>query len=205
VSATPEACRAAYRDLLRVARRVTRSPEEARDLVQDAVVIALARGFHDWPSPARRSWLRGVVQKRAALLVREQVRRRRREQVLDVVDPERRGWTWRPGFLASLPRSLREVAALVGADLDAAEIRWILGLGDTAFRQRLTGLRRALRAEPEPTVPAGEPPGSFGPGRAEVLASLRRRGGRVLATHDPDGHPLFLHIVAHETPRPGNR
>jgi len=194
-----------YRDVLRLARRCTRSADEARDLAQDALLVALARGFDDWSSPGRRAWLHCVVRKRAALLVREQTRRRRREQLIEVAAPSQGAWAWHPRFLAALPRSLRAVATLASADLGAEEIRWLLGLSDTAFRQRLSALRRALRAEPEaPTLPAPESAVSFGQQRQHVLSGLRRRGGRSIATHDPDGHPLLLCALAHETVPPGN-
>jgi RNA polymerase sigma-70 factor (ECF subfamily) len=195
----------AYRDMLRTARRFARSPEEAGDLVQDALVIALSRGFDDWSSPAHRAWLRGVVRKRAAFLVRGQTRRRRREQLADEAAPSAGTWAWQPGFLASLPRSLRVVATLASADLCAAEIRWLLGLSDTALRQRLSALRRAVRAEAEPpTLPAVEPQPSFGAHRTQLLAGLRRHHGSALATHDPDGHAIFLCIPPHKTVRLGN-
>lgn len=114
-------------------------------------------------------------------------------------------WTWRADFLDSLPRSLRIVAALASADLCAAEIRWLLGLSDTALRQRLSALRGAVRAEDEePTLPASEPPVALGWRRTQLLSNLRRREGRVLATHDPDGHPIFLRFVPHGTGPGGN-
>lgn len=200
-----EACREAYRDLVRTARRCTRSADEARDLAQDALLVALARGIDDWASPSRRPWLRGVVRKRAAFLARGEVRRRRREELAGRAGPAAGTWTWQPRFLASLPRSLRVVAALISADLSAAEIRWLLGLSDTAWRKRLSELRRAVRAEPErPTLARAEPAASFGSHRPRLLASLRRHGGRTLATHDPDGHSLLLCVVPHAKPSPGN-
>ena len=65
MAASGQVCQKAYREVLRTARRFTRSEDEARDLAQDAVVIALARGFDDWSTPGRGQWLRGVVRKRA--------------------------------------------------------------------------------------------------------------------------------------------
>lgn len=200
-----EASDEAYRDILLMARRFSRSGDEARDLVQDVLMIALARGLHDWPSPERRAWLRGVVRKRAAFLARGQVRQRRREGLLDVGGPGAGTWSWQPRFLASLPRSLRVVASLACADLCAAEIRWLLGLSDTALRKRLSALRCAVRAEAEPpTLPAPEPHLSFGAQRAQLLATLRRQRVPALATHDPDGHPILLRINAHKVPPLGN-
>lgn len=204
--ASAAACEEAYRDLLRTARRLARSAEEARDLVQDVLVIALSSGLEDWPSPPRRPWLRGVVRKRAAFLARGQLRRRRREAHAELAGPGATTWTWQPRFLASLPRSLRAVAALASADLCAAEIRWLLGLSSTALRQRLSELRRAVRAEADaPTLPAAEPALSFGAQRASLLSVRRRQDAPALATHDPDGHAILLRISAHKLPPLGNR
>jgi DNA-directed RNA polymerase specialized sigma24 family protein len=206
MTASVEVSPQAYREILRTARCCTRSEDEARDLVQDAVVVALARGFKDWSAPERLGWLHGVVRKRAAFVLRGQQRRRRREQLPEgASEPGASRWVWQADFLASLPRSLRVVAALASADLCAAEIRWLLGLTDTALRQRLTALRRAVRAEPEPpTLTASAPPLAFGGPRAQLLAALRRQDGRVVATHDPDGHAILLRIGPHKTVPSGN-
>jgi RNA polymerase sigma-70 factor (ECF subfamily) len=195
------------RDILSTARRFARSDDEARDLMQDVLAIALERGVDDWSTPERQAWLRGVVRRRAAFVGRSEARRRRRELLAGHEDAERAGaWAWQPEFLRSLPHSLRLVALLTSADLCAAEIRWLLRLNDTALRQRLSALRRALRGHDEPpTLPAAEPPASFGPQRVQVLSLLRRRGGRAIATHDPDGHVLFLKIDAHNRAGAGNR
>jgi RNA polymerase sigma-70 factor (ECF subfamily) len=204
--ASAKGCELAYRQILRTARRFARSEDEARDLVQDALAIALSRGFDDWSTPARRKWLRGVVRKRAAFVVRGQVRRRRREELQDGASGAgASGWIWRADFLASLPRSLRAVAVLASADLCAAEIRWLLGLSGTALRQRLSALRGAVRAAGEPpTLPTPEPELSFGRQRARLLQGLRQQGGQALATHDPDGHVILLRIGPHKVGPAGN-
>lgn len=184
----------AYRAILRTARRFAGGETEAQDLVQDALVIALARGIDDWSSPERRGWLLGVVRRRAAFLFRSQVRRLRREQLTEgVLESGAGAWSFRPEFLASLPRSLRAVAVLASADLCSAEIRWLLGLTDTALRRRLSTLRGLVRAEPEPPIlPAREAQLSFGALRAPLLSTLRRQRGWALATHDPDGHAILF-------------
>ena len=205
MAADVEAYRDAYRDVLRTARRYTRSADEARELAQDAFAIALARGVDDWTAPARRAWLHGVVRRRAAFVARGHARRRRRERSFEAESASVSAWVWRPSFLASLPQSLRVVAALARADLCAAEIRWLLGLTDTALRKRLSALRRAVRAEPEPpTLPARDPPYALGAHRAELLTSLRRQRAHAFATHDPDGHPILLRVVAHRSRPDGN-
>lgn len=195
----------AYRDLLRTARRFSRSGDEARDLVQDVLTIALARGFLDWPSPGRRAWLRGVVRKRAAFVARGLSRQRRREGLWEAVGQGQGTWSWQPRFLAALPRSLRVVALLASADLCAAEIRWLLGLSEAALRKRLSELRCAVRAEAEaPTLPAPEPAFFLGGHRAQLLSVLRRHRSPAVATHDPDGHAILLRINAHKTRPLGN-
>ena len=202
-------CRETYREVLVTARRFARSEADAHDLVQDVLEIALARGVEDWSSAERRAWLRGVVRRHAAFLVRGDKRRLQRELGAADASGARAStgaWAWQPQFLASLPRSLRSLATLASADWCAAEIRWLLQLSDTALRQRLTALRRALSAHDEPpTLPVAAPPRSFGAQRAQLLVHLRRRGGRAVATHDPDGHVLFLKIDPHKTGQDGNR
>jgi RNA polymerase sigma-70 factor (ECF subfamily) len=206
MAATLELHQQAYREILRTARRFARSEDEARDLVQDALTIAVARGFDDWSAPEYRRWLRGVVRRHAAFVARGQARRRRREQLPEGASGSGAGrWIWQADFLASLPRSLRVVAALASADLCAAEIQWLLGLTNTGLRQRLTALRRAVRTEAEPpTLTASGPQLSFAGPRAQLLAGLRRQGGRVLLTHDPDGHAILLRIGPHKIGPGGN-
>jgi RNA polymerase sigma-70 factor (ECF subfamily) len=206
--------RETYRELLLTARRFARSEADAHDLVQDVLEIALARGVTDWASAGRRAWLRGVVCRHAAFVARGHRRRQRREQMASPAREASAGegagtgaWSWEPRFLAKLPRSVRSVAILVSADFCAAEIRWLLRLPDTALRQRLSALRRALRAHGEPpTLPTSEAeaPTGFGALRNQVLAHLRRRGGRAVATQDPDGHVLFLQMSAHRSTADGN-
>lgn len=200
-------CRETYREVLAAARRFTRSEADARDLVQDVLEIALARGVDDWSSVERRAWLRGVVRRHAAFVLRGERRRQRWESLAGgIAESGPKAWVWQPQFLASLPRSLRSVATLASADWCAAEIRWLLQLSDMALRQRLTALRRALSAHDElPTLPAGKPSPGFGAQRSQLLAHLRRQGGRAVVTHDPDGHVLFLKLAAHETASVGNR
>ena len=189
------------RDILLAARRFVRSEDEARDLTQDVLTIALEHGIDDWSTPERQAWLRGVVRKRAAFVGRGEARRRQRELSAAPADPKGTdAWAWQPDFLASLPRSLRVVALLASADFCGAEIRWLLKLTDTALRQRLSALRHAVRGHDDaPTLPAPELPPTFGAQRADVLSQLRRRGGETIATQDPDGHVLFLKIDPHKT------
>lgn len=187
-----------YQELVRTARRVSRMPDEARDLVQEALAEALDRGFADWENPERWAWLRGVVRRRAALVARTAARRRRRESHWSAAngDPEPpRSFRWSDEFLATLPQSVRALAGLATADLSGEEIQYALRLSGTAYRQRLWALRGALRqtgdvdAQVIPRAAAGL---ALGGRRAELVATLQRRPGWVLSIHDPDGHPIVL-------------
>jgi RNA polymerase sigma-70 factor (ECF subfamily) len=205
VTTTSSVSHSAYLEILRAARRFVLTDDDAHDLAQDTLMIALHRGFDDWSAPARRAWLHGVLRRRAAFVARTEGRRRRREQVMDTNDSKVATWAWSPSFLTSLPASLRAVALLASADLSAAEICWLLQLKPAALRARLSALRRAVSAEAEfPTLPAPEPQIALGKRRAPVLAGLKRLPGQALATHDPDGHTILFRVVAHKTMLRGN-
>lgn len=185
----------AYSELLRAARRWTKTPEDARDLVQMALTEAVARGFSDWEAVGRRGWLHGVIRRQAAFQARGEGRQRRRDQLwqLDREHSEPLTWAWAPQFLSTLAPSLRSVALLVQAGLGGAEVRSVLRLTSVAFRQRLTALRRALAKTPEATVAASAPEGpGLGARRQSVLSTLQRRPHWAVGSHDPDGHPLIF-------------
>lgn len=186
---------ATYSELLRAARRWTRTLEDARDLVQTALGEALARGFTDWEAVGRRGWLHGVIRRQAAFQARGEARRRRRDGLwqLERAQAEELAWTWTPQFLSTLAPSIRVVALLIQAGLGAAEVRSVLRLTGVAFRQRLTVLRRALAIASEPTLAGSAPEGpGLGARRQSVLSTLRRRPGWAVGSHDPDGHPLIF-------------
>lgn len=186
---------AAYRELLATARRETRRADEAEDLVQDALLVGLAAGRADLDSLADRRWLKGVIRNKARLSARTAARQRLRET----------GWhalshatedadTSAPGdTIAILPPSLRIVATLAMTGHSRREIAYLLGLSDTALRQRLSGLRRHF-AQAGLTLPRQTPGLSFdlayGRIRDTLLGKLLREGG-LFASHDPDGH-LFI-------------
>src|SRR5688572_32304481 len=69
----------AYRDLLRIARRHSRRADEAEDLLQDALLDAVAAGRADLGNLGNRRWLAGVIRNRATLTARTAARRVRRE------------------------------------------------------------------------------------------------------------------------------
>jgi DNA-directed RNA polymerase specialized sigma24 family protein len=198
---------AGYRQLRARARRLSRRPEDADDLVQDSLLAALEAGRDD---PA---WLEGVMRHQAAMAARTAARRRRREAA--ALEPDRSEAGHVPGpapnpLLRQLPPAARRVAVLALHGLNAAEIRWILGIADTAFRQRLSRIRRALgelppaqRAEAQALAYVRDPARAvelqFGLVRRALKAALGGRAG--LGTHDADGHLIVIR-GAH-TPAPG--
>lgn len=190
---------ATYRKLRARARRLSRRPEDADDLVQDSLLAALEAGRDD------AAWLEGVMHRQAAMAARGAARRRRREAAADeAVAASSADDDTAPmanALLRQLPPAPRRVAVLALHGLDAAEIRWILGIPDTAFRQRLSRIRRALgelapaqRAEARALAYVRDPARSvelqFGLVRRALKAALAGRAG--LGTHDADGHLLVI-------------
>ncbi|MDH5822187.1 sigma-70 family RNA polymerase sigma factor [Luteimonas sp. RD2P54] len=192
------------------ARRLSRCDADAEDLLQDVLLVALQARRAD---PA---WLSGVLRRQAALAVRTAVRRRRRERAAagplefgpcpgDGSEPE----ACATQLLAKLPPASRRVAELALHGLGAPEIRWLLGVPEAAFRQRVAMVRRTVAALPpelrgairslaEPPVGGGRP--RSGPLRRALKAAMR--GIAAVGTHDPDGHLLLVDRPAH-VPAPG--
>ncbi|KAF1686536.1 transcriptional regulator [Pseudoxanthomonas broegbernensis] len=206
--------RAGYLALLAQARRLSRGEDEARDLVQDTLLAAIERGRCE---PA---WLAGVLRRRAAMHVRGEVRRRRRERDAATGLAAGPADSALPGagpdapdasFLRALAPASRQLAVLALHGLAAEEIRWILGLEPAAFRQRMSRLRRALEGldgtlRRQAAEAAGHPPRrsadlAFGRVRRALKAALR---GPALGTHDPDGHLLVLRRPGHDRACRGN-
>ena len=184
----------AYRDLLRVARRLARGGDEADALVQEALLAAVAAG-RDPAAPANRRWLAGVVRNSAAFAARSAARRRQRESAWRM---EREPTDAAPNeppaaVLAGLPPALRSVAALAFTGHSRREILYLLDINDAALRQRLTALKRRLAALGVPwsdRTPGLGLPLNYGRIRDALLPKLVREGG-LFASHDPDGH-LFV-------------
>lgn len=157
--------------------------------------------------------MHGAMRNLAALQARTAVRRKRREAVSDVPaatdsaaaapsDSRLRA------LLRTLPPAARRTALLALHGLGAAEIRWILRVGDAAFRQRLTSIRKAIAAAggADWALPAHGPARSvaleFGLVRRALKVALDAGDG--LGTHDADGHLLVLRIGAHTRVPVGN-
>ena len=208
---------AVHRTLRAQALRLCRCADEADDLVQETLLAGLLAGRHDLP------WLSGVLRRQAAMAARAAVRRRRREaqaelhadDVAAAASPQETGppaphLPW----LATLPPSARRLAVLALHGLSADEIRWILRIEPTAFRQRLTRIRQTLAAQ-SPMVraesialsqlrdPARSVDLAFGLARRALKAAMQ--AGEGLGTHDPDGHLLLIDAGAHTSPSRGNQ
>jgi DNA-directed RNA polymerase specialized sigma24 family protein len=197
--------RDAYDECLRTAVRCARDREEARDLVQTVFLYALERGVA-LDAAARRSWLRGALRRRALFEARLAGRRRKREagwfEARGPGDPAPRPWRFSGEFLAQLQPSVRALAALASADLNPDEIRAVLRLSGTAFRKRVSVLRRFVREASDAGLTVVTAPAvayALGPARAGLIESLRRRPQAVLGSHDPDGHPLIFAARAPES------
>lgn len=204
-----------YRQLRAQALRLCRRSQDAEDLVQETLLAALMAGRHDLP------WLSGVLRRQAALAARNGVRRRRREE--DAVPTEHacedpahapeNPQAPAPAWLDALPPSARRLAVLALHGLSADEIRWILRIEPTAFRQRLTRIRKTLAAQSPATRaesvalaflrdPARSVDLQFGLARRALKAAMRV--GEGLGTHDGDGHLLLIDAGAHTSRLRGN-
>ncbi len=204
-----------YRRLRTEARRHARRAADADDLVQDALLIALEQGRSDDPA-----WLAGVIRNQAAMQARSAIRRRRREALAaagDVVSAHEETPPSVGALLERLPPAARRVAVLALHGLNAEEIRWVLGIGAAAFRQRLTSIRKVMGALPPSQRaealalayvrdPARTVDLQFGLVRRALKAALGGADG--IGTHDADGHLIVLRAVlpghAHTSPTGGN-
>jgi DNA-directed RNA polymerase specialized sigma24 family protein len=189
-----------YRELRRRARRLSKSIEEAEDLVQDTLLAALQAGRSDI------EWLAGTLRLQAAMRVRSAVRRRRREAEAAVVTIDSAAAVAAAdgiqahALLKRLPPAARRVATLALHGLNAEEVRWILSISDAAFRQRLTSIRRTLARLPGVAGIVVAEAGAGGrEGADELQFGLMRRalkaallGADGLGTHDGDGHLIVL-------------
>jgi DNA-directed RNA polymerase specialized sigma24 family protein len=204
----------AFADLHALARRASRRPEEADDLLQSALLAALESGRTDLASPETRRWLSGVIRNRAAFDARTAGRRKKRESAWRDAHgmelPQGGQAAQRPfphpeeppeggvskgeprgseATLPDLPPSLRLTALLALSGHTRQEIGWLLNLSDAALRQRISQLKRALANAP---TPAADPTGDLAFGRIRrALLGPARRENAFLASHDPDGH-LFV-------------
>ncbi len=189
-----------YRDLRQQAQRLTLTTDEAEDLVQDTLLAALQAGRSDAP------WLAGTLRRQAALQVRTSVRRRRRERVAALASelderaapPANGALTLQ--LLKQLTPAARRLATLALHGLNADEVRWILGVSEAAFRQRLSSIRKRLAQLPGvdcdalvmPSARAGEAANALQFGLIRRVLKAALQGADGLGTHDGDGHLIVL-------------
>lgn len=165
--------------MLATARRILRSEEDARDVVQDAFLQAF-RGLPSFQGEARLStWLQRIAIN--ACLMRLRTRRRRPELAIEELLPRfvenghraDPGPAWAPSALARLeqhetrafvreqierlPEDYRNVLLLRDIqDLDTEETATILGISPGAAKVRLHRARQALRTLLDPHFSSAE-------------------------------------------------
>jgi len=193
-----------HAQLLAIARREA-GAHAAEDAVQDALLIAVEAGRHDLSRPDTARWLAGVVRNRARMAARAARRRRARESAWQANRSEAPPAESLPiaEILAGLPPALRALAALVLTGHNRREIAWLLGLPDTALRQRIAALKRHLvaRGLAAPAELCGlNLDLAYGRIRDALLPALTRHGG-VFASHDPDGHLFLVRRSQNDIPR----
>lgn len=182
-----------YGRLLGVARRHTRRADEAADLLHEALLEAVQAERSDLSEAVTQRWLAGVIRNKAKFIARRATRRRQRETAwLAERTPSDPGTdpTSFDTVLELLPPALKALAALALAGHTRKETAYLLGLPDTALRQRVAALKRHLMASGV-AMPAGLPGLTFdlpyGRLREALLPVLMRQRG-LFASHDPDGH-----------------
>jgi len=194
-----------YAQLRAIARRESRDAHLAEDVVQEAMLAAVLAGRTDFDAPDTARWLTGTVRNQARMALRGAMRRRRRDsqwqssQAQGQSEPS----SETAAFLSGLPPSLRIVAALTLSGHNRREIGWLLGLSDTALRQRIVALKRQVLAAGL-ALPA-DLPGlnldiAYGRIRDALLPKLLRHGG-AFASHDPDGHLFVIRRSQNGVPR----
>lgn len=208
-----------YDDLLEIARRYTRVSHEAHDLLQDALIVSIEENRYDFSIDANRSWIRGVIRNLASQVARTSVRRKQRENGYSnsnlerTTDPEMDSDHHEESaghrFLHALSPAARSVAVLILHGLNRKEIGTVLSLSDTALRQRLTSIRKALAPlspeirqdiiamayasrEARKTAHADLPMGLIRKTLMKRLAQERAQGYASIGTHDPSGHLIVI-------------
>lgn len=180
---------APYDWLLALARRHTRTRDEAEDLVQAACLAALTSGRRDFGDERVMAWLAGTLRNLGAMQARFAARRRRREGEYARRAALAGGEDWALPDPAGLPPALARTARLISAGCTRAELRWLLGISDAALRQRLAALRRVARPTDAPPPRTVVPQGTV---RPHLLAAMKHLPLAHLGSHDPDGYPFSI-------------
>jgi RNA polymerase sigma-70 factor (ECF subfamily) len=204
---------APYLPLLRAAAaRASRVPDEADDLLQDALLEALRAGRSDLSQIVNQRWVLGTIRNLGLMTARGAARRRRRDTQYALEQSIPQQGTTLPAhaanqplrdWLDALPPSLRRVAELAVAGHDRQEIAWLLGIGQVTLRQRIAALRRRvaereadLREVTSTELATSDLSLRLGLIRRALLPVVRAR--HAAGVHDPDGH---LPLLAGHRPR----
>ena len=130
-------------------RRQTHTTEEAEDLLQEALFVAVQQGRLDLEQEENRKWLTGVIRNLAKMEARSAKRRKKREEAahlgsanLDIKTDEHEDA--KEAILNLLSPGARKVAVLAMHGLERAEICSILKITDAALRQRIRSIRKVL-------------------------------------------------------------
>ncbi len=198
-----------YYNWLAMARKFSRTPNDAEDLLQESLLIAFEQERLDFSIELNRKWFTGVLKNRAATMARSEARRKNREQstVIPVMFAS-------PSYLEGgadtevhtrllnkFNPAARQVVALVLLGLDRDEVCSVLNISSVALRQRLTTIRKALKHLPEDLQREALALAYHRRAeRAEDLAIglIRRALQRLLqqepgiGMHDPDGHLIVI-------------
>lgn len=208
-----------YTYFLEVARRHTRVQNEAEDLLQNALIVAIKNARADLSIENNRKWLAGVIRNQALQDARTAVRRKERDaqyiandqpdyvpaDITHAADPSET----HNRILDRLPPAARKVAVLALYGMDRKEICTLLSISPTAFRQRLTSIRKvlaplsselrrdllALAYARRQSRSAGKSDLPIGMIRNALMSQLQleqQQGRKALGTHDPTGHPIVI-------------
>ncbi len=198
-----------YYRWLSIARKFSRTQNDAEDLLQDSLLIAFKQDRLNFTIEQNRKWFTGVLKNRAAMMARSESRRKNREKTAATTvkpsspsDPEPSSHAGvNTQLLSALTPAARSVMALILSGLNRDEVCSALNLSSAALRQRLTVIRKALKKLPEDlqrealavayqrrTERADDL--AFGLIRRALLRLLRQGAG--VGTHDPDGHLLVI-------------
>jgi DNA-directed RNA polymerase specialized sigma24 family protein len=187
-----------YDRLLALARRHSRTRDEAEDLVQAACLAALTSGRQDFGDERVMAWLAGTLRNLGAMQARCAARRRQREAEYARRAALAGGNDWAFPDPAGLSPALARTARLISAGCTREELRWLFGISDAALRQRLAALRRVARPADAPPSRTVLPQGTV---RPHLLAAMKRLPSAHLGSHDPDGHPFSIRPSHPATPR----
>ncbi|SMO94044.1 hypothetical protein [Gracilimonas mengyeensis] len=201
-------------ELLKLAAKYSRRESEAEDLVQDLLLetVQTERNISD---ENYMPWAHGFLRNHAAFIARSEGRRRKRERTSQNSgsEPSHERVQFPAVFIDELSASLQRTARLINCALNKKEIMYLLDITDTAFRQRLTALRKQwdLYAEKNEvgleirTESEADNHLDIGLLRRSLRNSFHGDPAKVIGSFDPDGNLLvFRSKSAHKTKASGN-